>query len=338
MEADLGKRLDDLFASDFGKTYGNARAFLVVVGGQPVVERYYQQSSRDTTINIQSAGKSIMSTLIGIALDEGRLRSVDQTLFELLPPYRTAMTPAVRAITLSQLLTMTAGLPGDEGRSYPKMMDSEDWVRGILAEGPTQPSGQFRYASAGSHLLSVILSEATGRSVLDYAREKLFTPLGIRTMPAAEPVARPENLADGIAGFAWPTDPQGHHTGNGGQKLTAADMAKLGQLWLDKGKWGDRQLVSVAWMNEATRAHTSTGSPISGAYGYQFWLTKADGHDAFAAAGYGGQLVEMVPDLDLVVVVLSRSPLDPTAPGESGTTDAGLYMELVSALIAPAVR
>ena len=115
-------------------------------------------------------------------------------------------------------------------------------VARILADGPVQPPDQgFLYSSAGSHLLSAILRQAVGRSVLDYARQKLFAPLGIDTVPAAEPVAAPENLpAYEKAGFAWPVDPQGVHDGGGGQKLTARDLAKLGQLWLDAGRWRGR--------------------------------------------------------------------------------------------------
>jgi CubicO group peptidase (beta-lactamase class C family) len=331
----LGKQIEGLFEGSYTDAFRNRRAFLVSLDGELVVEQYHK-SARDTTVNVQSVGTSVMSTLIGIALDEGRLRSVDQTLAGLLPSYRDDMAPQVKGITLRQLLTMTAGLPADE-EFYPKVWGtSHDWVRGLLADRPTQPSGSFLYSSAGSHLLSVILEEATGRSVLQYAREKLFTPLEIDTTPAAEPAAMPGNLPEyRRARFAWPTDPQGHHIGGGGLKLTARDLAKLGQLWLHDGRWGDRQLVSATWMKDATTALVTAGEFD---YGYHIWVTEAADHDAFAAVGAGGQLIEVVPDLGLVVVALSTSPSDPTVGPDPGTADSFTYAEIVEHLVVPAIR
>jgi CubicO group peptidase (beta-lactamase class C family) len=339
VNGDLGRIVDVFFANDLSKAYRNRRAIIVTVDGHPVVERFYKISP-DTTTNIQSEGKTIIGTLVGVAIGDGHLRSVDQTVAQLLPSYRASMSPQVRAITLRQLLTMTAGLPPDDV-FYPQVFDTDkDWVRTILAAGPDRPPGQgFGYSSAGSHLLSVILSEATGRNVLDYAREKLFDPMGIDTTPAAEPVALLANLpAYDRAHFAWPTDPQGHHIGGGGLKLTASDLTKLGHLWLKDGRWANRQLVPVGWMSQSQRAQVQVDAGPAAAYGYQQWVTSSDGHDAFAAVGYGGQLVEVVPDLGLVVVVLSDSPTDPNESTEPGTADAGDYMSLVNALIAPAIH
>jgi CubicO group peptidase (beta-lactamase class C family) len=334
---DLATVIDDLFANDYNDAYRNRRALLVTVDGRTVLERYHK-SSAATTVNSQSVGKTIMATLIGIALDEGHLQSPDQTLPELLPSYRSSMTPEGMRISLRHLLTMTAGLPSDDD---PRAVEiTQDWVSRILASGPTRPPGDaFAYSSAGSHLLSVILSEATGRSTLDYAREKLFTPLGIDTTPAAEPVASPENL--GVyerAAFAWPTDPEGHHIGGGGVKLTAVDMAKLGELWLGMGRWRGRRLVSAEWMAQAQQEHVPTDSDQATGYGYQQWVLTSDGHTAFAAIGYAGQLIEWVPDKGLVVVVQSASPADPSATAEPGTADTLSYMGLVQSLITPVIR
>jgi len=329
--ADLEKRVQAFLDLDYSGSFDHVRAILVTVRGRPVVERYYN-SSAPTTSNVFSVTKSVMSALIGIALDEKRLRSVDQTLAELLPAHAATMAPQVKAITLRQVLTMTAGLPADPaGVDPPGFMASGDWVASILHTGTEQPPGKgFSYSSAGSHLLSAILAEATGRSTLDYAREKLFTPMGIDTIPAAEPVAREENLpAYNRAGFAWPKDPQGHHVGFSLLKLTARDMDKLGQLWLNEGRWGDRQLVSAAWVIESTRPHVPTGNTPEH-YGYQWWVTTADEHRAFAAMGAGGQLVEVVPDLGLVVVVSSADAIGNAGPDS--------YLDLVSTHIAPAIR
>jgi CubicO group peptidase (beta-lactamase class C family) len=226
-KADLGKGIDVFFRDNYTDSYQNVRAVLVYADRRPVVERYYRGSA-STTSNVQSVTKSVMSMLIGIALDEGHLRSVNQTLAELLPSYAAKMSPQTKAITLRQVLTMTAGLPPDPpGAERPS---SGDWVATVVSRGPMQPPGRgFEYSSAGSHVLSAILAEATGQTVLEYARAKLFTPLGIDSEPAAEPVAKSETMpAYDKAGFAWPKDPQGYHLGFGYLKLTARDMATSG--------------------------------------------------------------------------------------------------------------
>jgi CubicO group peptidase (beta-lactamase class C family) len=326
---------DELVKGDTAGVYEDLRAVLVLVGGRPLVERYYD-SSAEATSNVASVTKSVMSILVGIALDEGVLGSVDQTLSELLPEYAAIMAPDVAGITLGQVLTMTAGLPEDPRApaTTPHYL-AEDWVAAILSGGLEQPPGEgFAYASAGSHLLSAILVEATGRSVLDYARDKLFNPLGISTDPAAEPLAVEENLpVYEAASFAWPVDPQGVHLGDAFLKISAPDMAKIGQLMLDDGRWDAKQIVPAQWVTESTRAHVSTGGYGIGGddYGYHWWVTTADGHDAFAAVGFGGQLIEVVPDLALVVVVSC------TIPEGNVHLDASTFRGLVNAVVAPAI-
>ena len=327
---------DELVNGDItAGVYEDLRAVLVLVGGRPLVERYYD-SSAEATSNVASVTKSVMSILVGVALDEGVLGSVDQTLSELLPEYAAIMAPDVAGVTLEQVLTMTAGLPEDPRApaTTPHYL-TEDWVAAILSGGLEQPPGKgFAYASAGSHLLSAILVEATGRSVLDYARDKLFNPLGISTDPAAEPLAVEENLpVYEAASFAWPVDPQGVHLGDAFLKISAPDMAKIGQLMLAGGRWDEKQIVPAQWVTESTRAHASTGGYGVGGddYGYHWWVTTADGHDAFAAAGFGGQLIEVVPDLDLVVVISC------TIPEGNVHLDASTFRGLVNAVVAPAI-
>jgi CubicO group peptidase (beta-lactamase class C family) len=202
---------------------------------------------------------------------------------------------------------MSAGLPGDEDPSWP-VLAGGDWVSSILARGTDQPPGDgFAYSSVSSHLLAAILVETTGRSVLAYARVKLFGPLGIETRPAFQPrliPGRPEPIrAYERAAFAWPRDPQGIHIGFGSLKLTAPDMLKVGTLFLHEGEWRGEQLVPAAWVRQAVSPAVPTGGEGPGShYGFQWWVTTAGGHSAFAAIGFGGQIIEVVPDLNLVVV------------------------------------
>jgi CubicO group peptidase (beta-lactamase class C family) len=324
--------VDSYLEGDLTGASEDVRAVLVTVGGRPVLERYYD-SSAEATSGVFSVTKSVMSILVGIALDEGDLGSVEQTLAELLPEYAATMAPEVAGVTLRQVLTMTAGLPEDTAGSDPLPFETaDDWIAAIVSGGLVRPPGEdFAYASAGSHLLSAILVEATGRSVLDYARERLFDPLGIDTDSAAEPLAVIENLpVYEAASFAWPVDPQGLHLGHTYLKINAPDMAKIGQLMLDDGRWDGEQIVSTQWVTESTRAQVATSGGSTGDYGYQWWVTTANGLDAFAAVGFGGQLIEVVPDLRLVVVVSSTVPDVPRLTSAS-------FIALVDQLIAPAV-
>lgn len=337
VDVDLAAKADAFFAADPAGAFGNRRAVLVTVGGQTVYERREEPATPTSTYNVQGVGASILSTLVGVAVAERRLR-LDQTLADLLPDYRKDMSPYLAEVTLKQLLTMSGGLPND---FYPKVVRPDvpaetDWVRTVVAAGQEKLPGRFGYSNGGAHLVAAALARATGRSVLDYAREKLFDPLGIGTTPAAEPVPQAARFAEyDAAGFAWPRDPQSVHLGAGCQKLTASDLARLGRLWLDRGKWEGRQLVPESWMTAATSQQVAA---VDGrGYGYQFWTLTADGHRSFAAMGDGGQLVQVVPDLDLVVVVQSASPTDPTVPPDSGAATALRYAEVVTDLFVPAI-
>jgi CubicO group peptidase (beta-lactamase class C family) len=162
-------------------------------------------------------------------------------------------------ITLQQLLTMTSGLP-ETLTNNDQVKPPKDWVAAILALPVYTRRREFAYSDYGAHLISAVLAEAINVSVLEYARSRLFDPLGIVTRPAAEPIALlPANKdAYDKADFAWPIDPQGIHTGQALLKLTPPDMMKFGQLYLNGGRWQGRQVVPEAWVRESTRSHVAT--------------------------------------------------------------------------------
>jgi CubicO group peptidase (beta-lactamase class C family) len=309
----------------------NVRAVLIWVNDRPVVQQYHESKGSDSR-NIASVTKSVVSTLVGVALAEGHVRRLDQTLGELLPAQRADMAPGVEAITLQQLLTMTGGLPADEGGDV-KLPDEKNWVRGILSHGPDQPPpAPFAYSSLSSHLLAAILEQNTHQPLLVYARQKLLDPLGIDTRAAAQPpFTTAGRQTYDAAHFAWPVDPQGINAGYGYLKLTPADMAKLGRLYLAGGMWNGRRILSADWVHRATSAQVPThgGGPTE-SYGYQWWVTTVQGHPAYAAVGLGGQLVEVVPDLRLVVAVSSDIP-------DGSLLDASTFMTMVSTVVAPAL-
>jgi CubicO group peptidase (beta-lactamase class C family) len=312
----------------------SVRVVLATVDGRPVLQRYSRTTPAQTR-DVHSVTKSVVSTLIGIALAEGRLRSLDQKLADLLPAYRSQMKGTVAAITLRQLLTMTAGLPDSTTTPDDFFVTGKDWVGAILRHGTDQPPGTaFSYSNASAHLVAAILARVTGGSVLTYARAKLFDPLGIDTRDAAEPVAVPSNRPSyDRAGFAWPTDPQGIHTGGFLLKMAPQDLLKIGQLYLDDGRWQGRQLVPASWVKATTTAQvTANNLERGGHYGYLWWVTTAAGEPAYAAVGYGGQLIEVVPRRRLVVVV--SSDVDDSQP--ASVVDNGTLISMVSYVIAPA--
>jgi CubicO group peptidase (beta-lactamase class C family) len=176
------------------------------------------------------------------------------------------------------------------------------------------------------------VADATGRSTLAFARARLFGPLGIASAKAPEPVFVRHRSQAALKAYerapvAWPTDPQGYHLGFSGLKLPSRDLAKLGYLYLNGGRWDTTQVIPADYVAASTRPHSIPPPDGPGeSYGYQWWVTSQAGHPSFRAVGYGGQLIEVVPDLDLVVVI--------TSDAKQNRNDAG---ELVGQAIAPAV-
>jgi CubicO group peptidase (beta-lactamase class C family) len=294
------------------------RSLLVIRHGELVYERYWHGDTH-TGQEAFSVTKSFTGALVGIALGDHQLKSLHQTVGALLARHLPAgADPRLVKVTVAQLLTMTSGLAGDDPTQsgdpglMQRLHQSRDWVRHILSRRlATTPGTTFAYSNASSHLLSAIVADATGQSTLAYARARLFNPLGIHTEHALVGVDAP-NVPPALrqayqrAAVAWPTDPQGYHTGFSGLKLPARDLAKLGYLYLNGGRWDGVQVVPADYVRASTQAH-SRPPPTAGAngYGYQWWVTTEHGHPSFAAVGYGGQFVQVIPDLDLVVVITS---------------------------------
>jgi CubicO group peptidase (beta-lactamase class C family) len=341
--SDLGARIStDLTTAMAGSDtdrFRDLRAVLVSVCGFTVVERYQRSQPQDHH-NVASVTKSVVSALVGIAIHDGLIRDVDQSVGELLPERRAAMTPAVAALTLKQLLTMTAGLDVDRSDYAPSPWEQgSDEVATILREGIQQSPGAFGYSSASAHLVGAIVARAAGRSLLEYAREKLFEPLAIATTPVFAPVLDSSYVVPGYdaAGFAWPVDHQGAHRGDSWLRLTPSDLLKLGQLYLDNGRAGGRQVVPSDWVRDSTVQHVRTNAgPAGEGYGYLWWVTTADGLPAFTAAGFGGQLVEVVPSQHLVAVFVTELSVPKIRDGSQVVrVDARAYADLVSRLVAP---
>lgn len=289
----LAARLDKVLTDE---QLAGVRSVLVLVAGRTAYENY-PQSDAESHHHVMSVTKSVLSALIGIAIEQGKISGVDATLAELLPKYAPMMTEEQAAVTLEQLLTMTGGF-GDQATGG---QESEDWVGRIISRGGIKP-GQWVYSNDGPHLLSAILTAATGLSALQYARSVLFGPLGIVSEPADEPVAGPGDLALADPGFGWARDPQGVSTGAYGLRLRAWDLAKIGLLYLEGGRWDGQQVVPASWIKQSTRELEKTD--FGGGYGYLWWADSPPERErAFAALGSGGQRIVVLPERDIVVVV-----------------------------------
>ncbi len=215
---------------------------------------------------------------------------------------------------------MTSGLAGDDSSlgGDDDIMERDAQEPRLGASHPGPAAGQQRraqswaYSDANSQLLSAIVADATGQSTLAFARAKLFGPLGIAADNALEPTIRhwpptPAELeAYEQAPVAWPKDPQGYHCGGTFLRLPARDLAKLGYLYLNGGRWDGAQVVPADYVAASTQPQSDpTRGP--GDYGYHWWVTNETGHDSFRAMGFGGQLIQVIPELDLVVVITSDS-------------------------------
>jgi CubicO group peptidase (beta-lactamase class C family) len=319
--------------------HDNLRALVVQVHGKPVLGQYYDWPV-DTYWDIESTTSSILSALVGIAIEEGDISGTDETLVELLPDHAADMRPEVADTTLRELLTMTAGFAGLDRDRTPEYMADPDAVGRILRAAPDPLGGGFEFSNQDIQVLSAVLAEATGMSVLDYARSRLFEPLGIDTRPAFEGMLDARSMDEYVAAdFAWPVDGSGLNLGWTGLKLRPADLARFGQMMLQEGKWKGEQLVPADWVRESTTEQIDTVSRrnqpnASGKYGYQWWVTEADGEPAYFSWGRGGQLLEVVPSRSLVVVVASE--VDYSKPRSAGFS-ANVLTFLVDDVIAPAV-
>ena len=270
----------------------------LVVARNGIVERqeYFHGGGLDTPQYVWSVTKSVLSLTVGTALDRGCLRSLDQTLGELLGPALVS-DPQKAAITLRHLLTMTSGLDFPEMASYasgPSLynawLSSPDQVAWVLARALTATPGQrFEYGSGTIHLASVALTRACGASTATLADATLFAPLGI-----------PHR--------AWETDHQGYNNGGAGLELSPRDMQAIGDLVLNNGQYQGRQVVSASWVRAMTSSQVSTGAGMpTPAYGYAWWTGQTSGVPFALAHGWGGQFIMVVPAKRLVVTAAATT-------------------------------
>jgi CubicO group peptidase (beta-lactamase class C family) len=288
-------------------SYSNITGIVVLKNGKTLYENYYNGYTADNAIHVASVTKSIFSALIGIAIDNGYIKSIDQKVLDFFPDY-TVKTgeKTIQRITIKDMLTMTAPYKY-KSEPYEQFLTSDNWINAALdLLGGKGKIGEFLYSAfIGTHILSGILVKATGQSVFDFATEKLLSPLGIKVIQNVVLHDKEEHIAffqDKNAN-GWVVDPQGINTAGWGLTLTPMDMAKIGQLYLDRGIWEGRRIISADWIDESTKEH-SRWSKLKLSYGYFWWIIDDKEH-IYAALGDGGNVIYVNTKKRMVVSIAS---------------------------------
>ncbi len=290
---DSGK-LADMFAAIQAQQV-RLHSLLIVRNGYLVTEAYFDPYTPEVRHTVESNTKSVIATLIGIAIDQGKIKGADQKMVDFFPGRFMQNTDARKeAITLKDLLSMTPGLDCADGSPAASgMYNTRLWVQ-YLQDLPMtdEPGKKWIYCSGASHLLSAILQEATGMDARSYANQYLFQPLGIDPVEAKDWGTDPEKISNGVAGLY----------------LTPGELAKLGYLYLNRGSWAGKQVVSAGWMEAATREQAYIGpDPYVGGldrrFGYMFSVFPQQKY--YGYLGMGGQELFVLPEQNMVVVFTS---------------------------------
>ena len=301
----LGPRLDHAASEPAMRPL---KTVIVARDGRVLGERGFHGHSPSESTNIKSASKSIISALVGIAIDKGLLKGPDQKIAPILKAdLPVTPDPRINDITIGNLLSMQAGLDRMSGPNYGRWVSSRNWVRFALSQPfIDQPGGEMLYSTASTHLLSAILTKVGGQSTLALAHEWLGPVEGFRI-------------------GAWERDPQGIYLGGNQMAMSARSLLAFGELYRNGGKTADgRQIVPADWISQSWQQRTN--SRFSGdEYGYGWFTRQIGGEQVHFAWGYGGQMLYIVPSLDLTVVMTSE---------ESGPSARNGYRDLLHDLLA----
>lgn len=276
IDADLPDKLRQELMSNHRRTL----SFAIVRRGKLVFEYFNADTGPETLVNVASVTKSVLGLLVGIAFDKGIFRSVAQPITDFFPELqREGLDPRTRTVTLAHLLSMSAGWESKD-TDEPSPMPTDALFRRLAFE----PGATFQYDNATSHLIAIAIARAAGEPLEKFAEKHLFEPLGITQ-------------------YVWGRDAQGRTLGWHRLQVKLRDMLKFGQLLVNRGLWSERRIVSLAWLGEMLTRRNDGGPPSRTPYGYQWYVfrTPDKQHQAYGAFGYGGQLIYVVPALELVI-------------------------------------
>ncbi len=283
----IGTRLEPILKN--AESLESLKAVIVSIDGKEAASHAYNGSSLNGSTNIKSASKSVISALVGMAIDRKILDGADQPIASLLrAEFPDDADPRLERVTIGNLLSMQSGLERMSGPNYGRWVSSRNWVRTALGSGfAGEPGGGMLYSTGSTHLLSAILTKASGRSTLALARD-WFEPL------------------EGFAIGGWERDPQGIYLGGNQMAMTARSLLAFGELYRRGGVTakGER-LISQSWIEQSWTQRTNSVFNGDG-YGYCWFIKNMAGEDVFYAWGYGGQMLYIVPAKKLSVVMTSR--------------------------------
>lgn len=301
-------------AADLSPMY----ALLIVRNGKLVGEAYYHGQQRDSLQHLRSVTKTITMLMIGKAIELGAISSIHQPISDYFTDEYQPLLSDKAGITLAHLLDMSSGIEWNEStaQGYNNWVSATDQVEYVLQRAVvTTPGSQFNYNSGTSHLLSYILTKATGLSLAEFTQQHLFTPLG-------------------ISQFNWESLHNGLDNGAAGLTLRARDLAKIGVLLQQQGRWQNQQLIPASWVLQAADTSQPLNQTLGGlslhGYGQQWWLGSAGDEDFQLSWGFGGQFVLTIPQQNLTIVLYQNF-----RAGVPGQTDAA--MQLIRQHILPAL-
>ena len=304
-----------LAVADQARALSQCNALAINFRGADVLSEVFRGPGIDRAVPIKSVSKTIVAALTGAAIDRGEIPSLDAPIADLAPSLiPPGADPRVGRITVEQLVTMRAGLERTSGANYGGWVSSADWIADALSRPfVAEPGDRMLYSTGSFHVLGAVLSEVSGESLLTLARRRLGSPLGIE-IPA------------------WTRDPQGRYLGGNEMALSLPAMVRFGELYRQGGRFDGVQVLSRDWVERSLVGRTR--SPFSGLdYGYGWFLGRAGGDGYALARGYGGQLICIVPGLELTVALTS----DPKMPARSDGY-FGELLQLIESDILPAAR
>lgn len=288
--------------------YGNIHSLLVIANNNLIVEQYYNGWERDRLHFLASNTKSFNSFLIGVAMDHGYLQSVNQRMLDFFPEYESLANDTLKSrITIKDLLTMTSGfqwdeqsLPPDDPNNMGKQMDlADNWLeQSLQLPMDTMPGTKYVYSGPNNIILSEIIKRTTGKNIAEFAKDYLFEPLGIKE-------------------YDWIVK-NGAFDSGGGLSLRSRDIAKYGLLHLNKGKWNGKEIVSEKWIDEVFSPYIEIHHPVYGCYQWRMVKTE-HGFNVWFIPGNGGQIINIIPELNVVIVINAdnrRIPKDKVEPLE----------------------
>jgi CubicO group peptidase (beta-lactamase class C family) len=290
-------------------------SLLVSHRGELIFEHYRRGMTAQRLANVKSASKSVISAMVGIAIERKLIAGLDQPVSTWFPELARDADARKRRITIEDLLTMRSGLETTSNRNYGAWVTSPNWVRFVLTRRlVSDPGTTMQYSTGSTHLLSAILSRVSGTSTWQFAQASLGRPLGITIAP-------------------WPKDPQGIYFGGNDMLFTPRQLVSLGELYLNQGRAGDRQVVPARWVAESCVPRTTSRFDAGREYGYGWWIDDVGDRTACYAWGYGGQYVMVFRDLQAVIVATSS-----TATGDERRSYRRELLDLIGTEVLPAVE